>query len=499
MSSSKGVVYLVGAGPGDPELITLKAMRLLREADVVLYDRLLPQEILSGLRAELIDVGKSASHHKLSQEEINRLLIKKALEGKVVVRLKGGDPYVFGRGGEEALALRAEGITFFVVPGITSAVAVPELAGIPVTHRGVSTSLTIVTGHEEPGKDNLLDWSALANLGGTLVVLMGVSRLAENVSALIAGGRDPSTPAAIIERGGFVDQRQILGTLQDIVSKAEGAAIKPPAILVVGEVVSLSPLLRRRRLALFRAAGQMQESIEMALALGFDPVPSPSISLQAVPLPEDIEERIGLADYVVFTSSNGVHMALSDPILKSAIAKRRVAAIGPMTAKALSSSGIEVSLIPEEYSSKGLAKALLGSKRVILLRSAQGSPVLVGDLSHSGVVVDDVPVYNVVGSGDHRLDELISGSLQIDAFAFSSASTVRYLIKRSSELGLEQTLRSAMAGAKVAAIGPPTAEELGRQGIRVDVMPQQYTFYSMLEELARDGISSQGAGRTEGE
>src|SRR5512137_925599 len=203
--------------------MTLKAKRLVGVADVVLFDRLLDPRMLEGVKAELIDVGKNAGKHKLTQEGINQLLIEKAETGAVVVRLKGGDPYLFGRGGEEALALQEKGIPFEVVPGVTSSIAAPELAGIPVTHRGVASSLIIVTGHEEPGKETPLDWMAIAALGGTLVVLMGVSRLEQNVAALIGAGKSPQTPAAMVEKGGWPEQRMISGTLADIVKKAKEA------------------------------------------------------------------------------------------------------------------------------------------------------------------------------------------------------------------------------------------------------------------------------------
>src|SRR5512141_530961 len=223
--------------------MTIKSRRLLMEADVVLYDRLLDPEMLQGISAELIDVGKNAGRHKLTQVGINQLLIKKAEEGNVVVRLKGGDPYLFGRGGEEAIACREKGIPFEVVPGVTSAIAAPELAGIPVTHRKVASSLTIVTGHEEPGKDTPLDWKAIAKLGGTLVVLMGVSRLEQNVNALIEAGKSRQTPAAMVEKGGWPEQRTVTGTLAGIAEKARKMKIESPAILVVGDVVRLEPLL----------------------------------------------------------------------------------------------------------------------------------------------------------------------------------------------------------------------------------------------------------------
>ncbi|NYT01184.1 MAG: uroporphyrinogen-III C-methyltransferase [Methanosarcinales archaeon] len=477
-----GKVYLVGAGPGDPELLTLKARRLLQEAEVVLYDRLLSPRMMEGLKAELIDVGKSAGRHKLTQEEINQLLIEKAEAGHVVVRLKGGDPFVFGRGGEEALALRERGIAVEVVPGVTSAVAVPELAWIPVTHRHVSTSLTVVTGHEEPGKDNPLDWGALARLGGTLVVLMGVSRLAENTDLLIRGGRSPETPAAIIEKGGWPEQRTVRGTLGTISELAREAGVEPPAILVVGEVVKLAPLLATPRMAIFRARNQMADSVALCQAYGFQAVPAPAIGLKPLELPGDLKERIEGADCVVFTSSNGVEMALKHD-LKDALSRTRVAAIGPMTGKALEERGIAVALMPREFSSLGLVEALSGCRKVLLLRSARGSPALVSGLQEKGVEVEDLPIYDLEGSGDPLLDELIRIAAGLDVFAFTSGSTSRYLIKRAREMGMEDQLRRALARARVAAIGPPTADELERLGIRVDVMPERYTFEEMLKAI----------------
>lgn len=485
MGGDAGKVYLVGAGPGDPELITVRGQRLLREADVVLHDRLLNEELLEGIRAEIIDVGKAPGRHKLSQEEINRLLVEKAREGKIVVRLKGGDPYLFGRGGEEALALREAGIPFEVVPGVTSAIAAPALAGIPVTHRGISTALTVVTGHEEAGKERELDWHALARLGGTLVVLMGVGRIRENTSMLMEGGLSPNTPAALIERGSWPDQRCVRGTLGDIAERAASAGVGSPAVLVVGDVVDLERHLGRRRIAILRAEGQLDESARLAERYGFIPVPAPSISLRPLELPPDIEERIKRADCVVFTSSNGVDIVSGMSGLIDLIRKKRVAAIGPKTARALLNRGVNVDLIPDEYSSRGLVSALGGIKRVLLLRSAQGSAELLEGLMAAGAEVEDVPVYEVVGSGDGRLDDLIRRAELIDVFAFTSGSTVRHLMSRARELGLEDRLMRAMKSALVVAIGPPTSAVLEELGVRVDIIPERYTFEGMLEAVRR--------------
>lgn len=480
---ARGKVYLVGAGPGDPELMTLKAKRLLGVADVVLFDRLLDPRMLEGVKAELIDVGKNAGRHKLTQEGINQLLIEKANAGNIVVRLKGGDPYLFGRGGEEALALQEKGIPFEVVPGVTSSIAAPELAGIPVTHRGVASSLIIVTGHEEPGKETPLDWAAIAALGGTLVVLMGVSRLEHNVAALIKAGKSPQTPAAMVEKGGWPEQRMISATLADIAEKAKEAMIESPAILVVGDVVLLADKLGRKKITILRPAAQQKESAALAESYGFSPILAPAIALAEKPLPEDLLERLIKAECVAFTSANGVNMALHSPAIRKALTEKMIVAIGPKTAQALAELGLTAT-VPEEYSSNGMEKMLRGKCRSILfLRSAQGSQYLSEGLKAAGLFVDDIALYEVVRSGDARLDELIKRARSVDIFAFTSSSTARYLMERAKAMGLEKQLREALAAGTVAVIGKPTAEELARLGVKVDVMPDKFTFEAMLAAL----------------
>ena len=482
---AQGKVYLVGAGPGDPELMTLKAKRLLSEADVVLFDRLLSPMMLDGVKGELIDVGKSSGSHKLTQEGINALLIEKAEDGKMVVRLKGGDPYLFGRGGEEALALRQRGIPVEVVPGVTSAIAAPELAGIPVTHRGVTSALTIVTGHEEPGKDSPLDWSALARLGGTLVVLMGVSRLEQNVSALVTAGRSAQTPAAIVEKGGWPEQKLVTGTLSNIVELSRKALIEPPAILVVGDVVRLSTSLSPKKIAIFRPNDQQEESAKLAETYGFLPVSAPSIALAIRPLPSDITKRIKDAQCVAFTSANGVKIAMKNEAVLDCLDGKVIVAIGPKTEEELIACS-QKGEVPEEYSSAGLERLLKGRcKSVLFLRSAQGSLYLSKGLKEAGLLVDDIPLYEVVPSKDPRLDELIKTAKSVDIFAFTSSSTARNLMERSREMGLEQELREALDAGVVAVIGKPTADELTRLGVRYDVMPERFTFEAMLQALRR--------------
>ncbi|HNX08604.1 MAG TPA: uroporphyrinogen-III C-methyltransferase [Methanothrix sp.] len=478
-----GMVYLVGAGPGDPELMTIKSRRLLSEADVVLFDRLLDPKMLDGIRAVKIDVGKNAGRHKLTQDGINQLLIEKAETGAVVVRLKGGDPYLFGRGGEEALALQERGIPFEVVPGVTSSIAAPELAGIPVTHRGVASSVTIVTGHEEPGKEAPLDWNAIAALGGTLVVLMGVSRLEKNVASLIKAGKSRDTPAAMVEKGGWKDQRMISGTLENIASLAQEKKIESPAILVVGDVVRLAEKLGKKRIAILRPAAQQKEAAAEALQYGFSPVMAPAIALSEKPLPIDLAERLGKVECVAFTSANGVRMALSSSDVLNSLKEKKIVAIGPKTMQALKELGLEAE-VPEEYSSAGLERLLKGKcNGILFLRSAQGSRFLSDGLKAAGIYVDDIALYETVPSGDSRLDELIEMAKSVDIFAFTSSSTARFLVQRAKTLGLEKELYQAFADGTVAAIGLPTAEELSRLGVRVDVMPEKFTFEAMLAAL----------------
>ncbi|MGC9515941.1 uroporphyrinogen-III synthase, partial [Methanocrinis sp.] len=388
-------------------------------------------------------------------------------------------------GGEEGLALAEAGLPFEVVPGVTSAISVPAGAGIPVTHRGVSTAFTVVTGHEEPGKDENLDWKALAKVGGTLVVLMGVSRLEENTSALLEGGRGPDTPAALIERGWSPEERLVVGTLGDIVERAKEADLQSPAILVVGEVVSLSLKLRPPTIAILRPDNRGKESERIARKLGFRPILAPSIAFSELPLPKDLPERIERADCVVFTSATGAEIALRDDEVAKLLGRSVLATIGPRTREALEERGLSVAVVPESFSSRGLALALAPKfRRVLLLRSAQGSPELVRILEEAGVEVGEVHLYDIAPSADPRLDWLILRG-RPDVFAFTSGSTAKNLIERAKELGAEADLRERLARAKVAAIGPPTEAELARLGVRVDSVPETYTFKSMLEEIRR--------------
>jgi len=303
------------------------------------------------------------------------------------------------------------------------------------------------------------------------------------VAALIEAGKSPQTPAAMVEKGGWPEQRMISATLADIAKKAKEARIESPAILVVGEVVLLAGKLGKKKIAILRPAAQQKESAALAKSYGFSPISAPAIALAKKPLPEDLLARLGKAECVAFTSANGVNMALHSPDIRGALAEKMIVAIGPKTAQALTVQGLRAT-VPDEYSSEGMEKMLLGRCRSILfLRSAQGSQYLSEGLKAAGLYVDDIALYEVVPSGDPQLDELIKRANSVDIFAFTSSTTARFLIERAGAMGLEKQLRLALAAGTVAAIGKPTAEELARLGVVVDIMPENYTFEAMLAVL----------------
>ncbi len=371
-----GTVYLVGAGPGDPELITVAGLAALRRADVVVYDRLAPPALLREAKPEalLIDAGKAAGAHTLSQEAINTLLIEHARAGRTVVRLKGGDPFLFGRGGEEALALRRAGIPFRVVPGVTSAIAAPACAGIPVTHRGVAGSVLIATGHEAAdGPGASYDWAALARAADTLVFLMGVERLPTIVERLLAAGRPAEQPAALIRWGSTPEQEVVTATLGTIAARARERGIRPPAALVVGEVVRLrEELAWLEELPLFGARVLVTRAREQASglaarlrALGAVPLEFPAIACAPLEDPAPLDAALATLpeqDWVVFTSQNGVTAAWERLTALGrdarAFGAAKVCAIGPATAAALAARGIRADLVPETFTTAGVLAAL---------------------------------------------------------------------------------------------------------------------------------------------
>ena len=488
-----GTVHLVGGGPGDPGLLTLRAAHLLRTATVVAYDRLAPSEALALCRAEarLVHVGKRPDHHALPQDEINALLVREALAGEAVVRFKGGDPFVLGRGSEEAQACRDADVPFEVVPGITSAIAGPAYAGVPVTHRGVAPAFAVVTGHEDPTKDtNQVDHVALARFPGTLVLLMGVGRLGGIAAALQAGGRAPSTPVAVIQWASTPRQRTVVATLDTVERSVAEAGITSPAVIVVGDVAALHHQLawfegaghdwveRRRplhgrRVLVPRTRQQASELSSRLRALGAEPVEAPTIAIEPTREPDALRMRVaeiadGAFDWVALTSVNGV-AALWDQLTAlradaRLLARTRVAAVGSGTAGALRRHGIVADLVPDRFTTRGLAEALAASgppRRVLLPRADIATPTLADLLRRTGWDVVEVEAYRTVRvpalAPDVR-DDLRDGG--IDLVAFASSSTVRNLVDL-----LDGPLH---ATTRIAAIGPVTADACRQLGLRVD-------------------------------
>ncbi len=497
-----GKVWLVGAGPGDPGLITVAGLERLREADVIVYDRLASPRLLEHARedAELIFVGKVAGRGEHDQDKINDLLVEKALQGKRVVRLKGGDPFVFGRGGEEAEALRAAGVPFEVVPGVTSAAAVPAYAGIPVTHRGLASTFAVVTGHEDPGKEeSAVDWGRLATAVDTLVLLMGVKTLPEIVDRLIDGGRPAETPVAVIQSGTTPDQRTVTGTLADIVRRVQEAGITPPAVTVVGEVARLRETLAwfedrplfGKRVLVTRTRRQASALARLLAEEGAVPIELPAIEIEPA-----IDEaaakaalsglRAGAYAWVVFTSANAVEVFFGlmreRGLDARAFAGAKAAAIGPATAEALSERGIVADAVPDEYVAEGVVEALRPGlrpgDRVLVPRAESARPELIEGLRALGAEVDEVTLYRAAVPTEppaEALSLLREGG--IDIVTFTSSSTVRNL---AALLDNDvECLRKPL----VACIGPITAKTARELGLRVDVEAAEHTIPGLVRAM----------------
>ena len=505
-----GKVWLVGAGPGDPGLITVAGLERLSQADVIVYDRLVSPRLLEHARqdAELIFMGKVAGkglpagrQGAHDQGKINDTLVEKALEGKRVVRLKGGDPFVFGRGGEEAEALRAAGVPFEVVPGVTSAAAVPAYAGIPVTHRGVASTFAVVTGHEDPGKDEpAIDWGRLATAVDTLVLLMGVKTLPEIVDRIIEGGRPAETPVAVIQSGTTPDQRTVTGTLADIVRRVQEAKLTPPAITVVGEVVRLRETLAwfedrplfGKRVLITRTRRQASALARLLAEEGAVPIELPVT--ETPPVIDEAPRLVGALDglragayrWVVFTSANAVELFFDlmreRDLDARAIGGAGVAAIGPATAEALAERGIVADAVPGEYVAEGVVDALrphLGSGDRVLVPRAEGArPELIEGLRSLGAQVDEVTLYRAAVPRDppaEALSLLRDGG--IDIVTFTSSSTVRNLAALLD--GDVECLRETT----VACIGPITADTARELGLRVDVEAAEHTVPGLVRAI----------------
>jgi uroporphyrinogen III methyltransferase / synthase len=483
-------VYLVGAGPGDPGLLTVRALEVLRRADVVIYDRLSQESLLdlAPAGAERIDVGKAPGHVRLGQDEINDLLIERGRRGETVVRLKGGDPFVFARGGEEAAALHDAGVPFDVVPGITSAIAAPAYAGIPVTLRHSSTSVTIVTGHEDraAGDEGSVDWHAVARVGGTIVVLMGVARIGRIAAELMAAGRPPDTPVAVVQWGTRPEQRTARATLATIADQPLGT----PSTIVIGDVAAsdLSWFENRplfgRRIVVTRARDQASELVARLQAQGAATIEAPAIEIRD---PADdgaalaaAVDRLGDYAWVVLTSPNGARRLL-DAVRDAgrdarAFGGARLAAIGPGTAEALAAGNLAVDLVPPQFVAESLVEAFPrpgpAGGRVLLLRAAVARDVLPEGLRARGWEVDVVEAY--------RTDEVPLSEEQAAAVAaadvvtFTSSSTVANFLRAVGDRPIPPV---------IAAIGPITAATVRQRGLDVDVEAEVHTIDGLVDAL----------------
>jgi uroporphyrinogen III methyltransferase / synthase len=487
-------VYLVGAGPGDPGLLTARALELIAAADVIVHDRLIPATSLDGARldAERYYVGKEGGGPSVSQEDIGGLLLEHGAAGRAVVRLKGGDPFVFGRGGEEAELLREAGIPFEVVPGVTAAVAASAYAGIPVTHRDAASAVAFVTGHEDPGKaESALDWEALAAFPGTLAVYMGVARLSSIADRLRAGGRPGSEPAAVIERGTWPGQRVVTGTLETIAEVAADAGIRAPAISLFGAVAALRDSLawfearplHARTIAVTRARAQASGLAARLRELGAEVVEAPAIRIRALAaeLPD-----IGRYDLVCLTSPNGVG-CLFDRLTAAgldarALHRARIAAIGPGTARALAQRGIRADVVPERFVAEGLVEALadVPVSRALVARAAEARDVLPDALRERGAEVDVLALYETVSEPLSDAQRRAVG--RADYVTFTSSSTVRFFFEQAGD--------AFGASARLASIGPVTSQTLRELGHAPAVEAERHDIDGLIDALVADAAAA---------
>jgi uroporphyrinogen III methyltransferase / synthase len=477
-------VFLVGAGPGDPGLLTVRARDLIAAADVILYDRLIPPGALEGARedAELVNVGKQGGGPQVPQAETDALLVDYGRRFATVVRLKGGDPFVFGRGGEEALVLREAGIAFEVVPGVTAGVAAPAYAGIPVTHRDLASGVAFITGHEDPAKpETALDWPALAAFPGTLVFYMGVRALPRIASQLVAGGRAVDEAVAVVERGTLPGQRVLLATLADVAERASAEGIRAPAVTLVGPVAALRARiawlearpLHGRTVAVTRARAQASALAARLRGLGAEVVEAPAIRVR--PLEVEFPDPAAY-DLLCVTSPNGAERLFDHLRDARALAGVTVAAIGPGTARALRSHGVEPDVVPSRAVAEGLVEALadVPVRRALIARAAEGRDVLPDALRARGAEVDVVALYETV---PEPLDDAArEAAAAADYLLFTSASSVRFFAVAGGSL----------SGPRLVSIGPATSAELRAHGAEPDLEADPHTPDGLLAAVVAD-------------
>ena len=497
-----GRVYLIGAGPGDPDLITLKGLRYLQTADSVIYDHLVNVDLLRHARAdaELVNVGKRGGQCHISQEKINDLMVERANSGKVVARLKGGDPFIFGRGGEEAEALASAGIGFEIVPGITSGYAAPAYAGIPVTHRDFSPSVAFITGHEDPSKEeSLIAWDKISTSIGTLVFFMEVKNLPEIVENLVRHGRSPETPIALIQWGTYFKQEVLTGTLASIVQQVHSVGFSAPAITVVGEVVQLRDRLKwfenrplfGKRIIITRPQEQIEDFKTQLAQLGAEVIAFPTIEIREPASWDALDEAIRQIDqyqWLIFTSVNGVKNFFARYLLSEKDIRQlkgvKISTIGPATEKAIRAMNLNVEVVPNEFKAEGLVESLKGKvmkgARVLVARAKVARDVLPEELRKQGARVDVVETYQttIPKASSSQLQQILE-ERPVDMVVFTSSSTVSNLAEIVEPLSLKKFL----AGITVAAIGPITAQTAKTYDLKVSVQPSQYSIPSLVKAI----------------
>ncbi len=499
-----GKVFLLGAGPGDPGLITLKAAQCIQSCDVIIYDYLASPALLSIApeNTEQIYVGKKGSDHTMKQDQINQLIVDKALEGLTVCRLKGGDPYIFGRGGEEADILNAHHIPFEVVPGITSGIAAPAYAGIPLTHRKMTSTLAFVTGHEDPTKtESSIHWPSLAKGIGTLVFYMGVKQLPGIVEQLLKHGKPADTPVALIRWGTTCRQQTVTGHLHSIVDIVKAAGLRAPAIIVVGEVVQLREQLNwfeqkplfGKTIVVTRARQQASDLVKQLTDLGAECIECPTIKI--VP-PEhndpmiDAIQRISDYDWLVFTSVNGV-LSFFDRLFEMGkdvriLGHLRLCTIGPVTARQLMTYGLKTDILPETYRAESVVEAFeketIKGKRVLLPRAKEARSVLPDALREMGATVDEVTAYQTIAVSGHDSDVMHRiQQAEIDMVTFTSSSTVTNFCDIFSKVIRTDDFQQHVA---IASIGPITSETARKNGLNISVEAEAFTIPGLVQAVS---------------
>ncbi len=518
---SAPLVYLVGAGPGDPNLITIKGKQLLERAQVIIYDYLASKKLLKFVPrdAEFIYAGKKGgAKHTHTQAEINQMLIDRARSGKLVVRLKGGDPFIFGRGGEEIEELVKAGIPFEVVPGVTSATAAATYAGIPITHREYTSTVAFVTGHEDPTKKNSnIAWDKLATGVGTIVVYMGIKNLESITEKLIRYGRNPQTPVAVVRWASTSEQRTVVGNLDNIAEVVRENNIKPPSLVVIGEVVNLRDTINwyekkplfGRRIVVTRTRDQASELVNLLENYGAECIEYPTIMLEPVDsyaILDKALEEIEACNWILFTSINAVDyffrrlFQLGKDVRD--LKGPRIGSVGKVTAEALASRGIKADLLPEEFTGDGLAEALIrqgvSGMNILIPRALNAREILPEKLTDAGAEVLVAPVYQNVlprSSEGEQLKDDLRQSLEeksVDMVTFTSSSTVKNFVTLL-DINDPGGLQEIMSGVAVATIGPITAKTVEKFGLAVDVQPAEYTIDDLVESIVMYFVS-QAAG-----